>query len=219
MLWKLPQLFTPVTKRHVEQQVLHHTNLPKLFRIIQDVDQYSAFLPLCTYSKIIPNSQRILNNEDGRHYFEATLTVGVPPLLQETYDSAVYIDPQQYTIETHSIKSQKFDSLKSYWKLSSPLATTALDEVVATPSMAFGENAHPNLPNNIHPPLLHYPQTHEFPVPPSSSTAFSTDETTQVYFMVEMTVSDPLIVTTLDQLLVKVAKQQVAAFAQRCQSA
>jgi hypothetical protein len=31
-------------------------------------------------------------------------------------------------------------------------------------------------------------------------------------------VSDPLIVTTLDQLLVKVAKQQVDAFAQRCQT-
>ena len=36
--------------------------------------------------------------------------------------------------------------------------------------------------------------------------------------MVEMTVSDPVIATTLDQLLVQVAKQQVQAFAQRCQT-
>ena len=109
MLWKLPQLFTPITKRHIEQQVLYNTNIHKLFRIIQDVDQYSNFLPLCTYSKIIPSSQRILD-DDGRNYFEATLTVGVPPFLQETYDSAVYINQEEYTIETHSIKSQKFDS-------------------------------------------------------------------------------------------------------------
>lgn len=207
MIWKLPQLFTPTTKRHIEQQVLHNTNIHKLFRVIQDVDQYSTFLPLCTYSKIIPSSQRILN-EDGRHYFEATLTVGVPPFLQETYDSAVFIDHHNYTVETHSIKSQKFDSLKSFWKLSPsslPTTTTALDHVT------LGENTNPNLPNNIHPHSQHHPQ---IPQPPTA-----VESTTHVYFMVEMTVSDPFIVTTLDQLLVKVAKQQVEAFAQRCQTA
>ena len=204
MLWKIPQLFTPTTKRHIEQQVLHNTNIHKLFRIIQDVDQYSTFLPLCTYSKILPSSQRKLK-EDGRHYFEATLTVGVPPLLQETYDSAVYINHQQFTVETHSIKSQKFDSLKSYWKLTSP-STVSPDNVADT--LTSAENTTPNVPSNIHPQShLHHSQTQQLQPP-----------TTHVYFMVEMTVSDPLIISTLDQFLVKVAKQQVEAFAQRCQS-
>ena len=225
MLWKLPQLFTPITKRHIEQQVLYNTNIHKLFRIIQDVDQYSNFLPLCTYSKIIPSSQRILD-EDGRNYFEATLTVGVPPFLQETYDSAVYINQEEYTIETHSIKSQKFDSLKSYWKLSSASSpntatTLSLDDITTT---TLRENIHPNIPNNRYTQSIHPLLKKTLPLSPSPSSASTTTTTidstttTHVYFMVEMTVSDPLIATTLDQLLVKVAQQQVEAFAQRCQT-
>ena len=213
MLWKLPQLFSPVTKRHMEQQILYNTNIQKLFRIIQDVNQYSAFLPLCSYSKIIPASQRILP-DDGRQYLEATLTVGLPPFLQETYDSAVYINHDQYTIETHSIKSQKFDSLKSYWKLS---------------SSSLGENVvPPNFPNaDGHSPWTHHSQPLPLSTRSSSSSSSSSSPpaaaaaaqtTTHVYFMVEMTVSDPVIATTLDQLLVQVAKQQVQAFAQRCQT-
>jgi ribosome-associated toxin RatA of RatAB toxin-antitoxin module len=129
--------------------------------------------------------------------------VGVPPFLQETYDSAVYIDHQQYTIETHSIKSQKFDSLKSYWKLSVPSITTSHDNFPTTARL--GEHMSPN---------VQHPQSSTS----AAAAANAMESTTNVYFMVEMTVSDPLIVTTLDQLLVKVAKQQVDAFAQRCQS-
>lgn len=192
----------------MEQQILYNTNIQKLFRIIQDVNQYSAFLPLCSYSKIIPASQRILP-DDGRQYLEATLTVGLPPFLQETYDSAVYINHDQYTIETHSIKSQKFDSLKSYWKLS---------------SSSLGENVvPPNFPNaDGHSPWTDHSQTLPLSALSSSSSsspaAAAAQTTTHVYFMVEMTVSDPVIATTLDQLLVQVAKQQVQAFAQRCQT-
>ena len=140
--------------------------------------------------------------------------MGLPPFLQETYDSAVYINHDQYTIETHSIKSQKFDSLKSYWKLS---------------SSSLGENVvPPNFPNaDGHSPLTDHSQTLPLSAPSSSSSsssppaaaaAASAQTTTHVYFMVEMTVSDPVIATTLDQLLVQVAKQQVQAFAQRCQT-
>jgi ribosome-associated toxin RatA of RatAB toxin-antitoxin module len=209
MLWKLPQLFTPTTKRHIEQQVLYNTNIHKLFRIIQDVDQYSNFLPLCSYSKIIPSSKRVLLEGDGRHYFEATLTVGLPPFLQETYDSAVCIDHNQYTVETQSIKSQKFDSLKSFWKLSSPSLSPTTTHVE--------ENTNPNIPNDLHHQSLYHLQNQQHP--PSSGTAAELESTTtNVYFMVEMTVSDPMIATTLDQMLVKVAKQQVEAFAKRCQA-
>jgi ribosome-associated toxin RatA of RatAB toxin-antitoxin module len=213
-MWKLPQLFAPITRRHIEQQVLYNTNIHKLFRIIQDVDQYSNFLPLCSYSKIIPSSKR--NGNDGRHYFEATLTVGVPPFLQETYDSAVYINHDQYTVETQSIKSQKFDSLKSFWKLSSPASTPT---TTSSTTQFLKENIPPNIPNDMHLQSIYHPQKQQHPLSTTTTTTeLESTNITNVYFMVEMTVSDPMIATTLDQLLVKVAKQQVEAFAQRCQT-
>jgi ribosome-associated toxin RatA of RatAB toxin-antitoxin module len=95
--------------------------------------------------------------------------VGIPPVLQETYVSAVYVHPQFFTVETKSLNSQKFDSLHSFWQLS-----------------------------NVTPDGDHDPRT-------------------GVHFTVEMTVSDPLSASTLDQVLETVAKKQVQAFAQRCQ--
>jgi coenzyme Q-binding protein COQ10 len=81
-----------------------------LFRIIQDVDQYLNFLPLCSYSKIIRRSP------DGRS-FDGKLVVGSPPLFSEEYISRVTVIPEQLTIEAKSIESQRFDSLRSRWKL------------------------------------------------------------------------------------------------------
>jgi len=84
-----------------------------LFRIIQDVDSYSQFLPLCSHSKVL----RVYDN--GR-MFDATLTVGMPSwgkALQEDYTSRVQVRPEVMTIETTSIESKLFDSLKSTWKL------------------------------------------------------------------------------------------------------
>lgn len=109
--------FRPVTKRFVERRVLE-THPMHLFRIIQDVDAYAEFLPLCSHSKIL----KVYN---GGRTFEATLSVGLPwgPGLQETYVSQVQVQPEIMTIETTSIESQFFDSLKSTWKLRE---TTAL---------------------------------------------------------------------------------------------
>ena len=42
------------------------------------------------------------------------------------------------------------------------------------------------------------------------------DETVDVHFWMEMTVSDPIIVVALDQVLKEVAGRQVAAFEERC---
>jgi ribosome-associated toxin RatA of RatAB toxin-antitoxin module len=131
---------------------------------VMNIDAHS-FLPLCSYSQVIKPSAKTL--PDGRRYFEATLTVGIPPVLQETYVSAVYIHPKIFSVETKSLNSQKFDSLQSFWQLK-------------------------HIPGN------HTPET-------------------EVHFTVEMTVSDPLIAGTLDRVLESVAKQQVQAFAQRCQ--
>ena len=103
--------FSPVTKRFMERRVLQ-THPMHLFRIIQDVDAYSQFLPLCSHSKI-------LNISNGGRTFEATLSVGLPwgPDLKETYISLVQVKAEIMTIETTSIQSQLFDSLKSKWKL------------------------------------------------------------------------------------------------------
>ena len=139
------------------------------------MNDWYSFLPLCLYSQIIKSTAKTL--PDGRHYFEATLTVGLPPILRETYVSAVYVHPQLFTVETVSLHSQKFDSLKSFWQLS------------PVPSTGNPVGHHPDLT---------VPQT-------------------GVHFTVEMTVSDPLIAGTLDQVLESVANQQVQAFAQRCQ--
>ena len=93
-----------------------------LFRIIQDVDAYSEFLPLCSQSEIL----KVYN---GGRTFEATLSVGLPwgPGLQETYLSQVQVQPETMTIKTTSIQSQLFDSLKSTWKLGEAAARRKVD--------------------------------------------------------------------------------------------
>lgn len=106
------RLSTPVTKRFVERRILE-TDARHLFRIIQDVDAYCEFLPLCSQSKV----KRVWEN--GR-VFDATLTVGLPwggDGVQEQYTSRVHVRPEQLIIETKSIESRLFDSLQSRWKL------------------------------------------------------------------------------------------------------
>jgi coenzyme Q-binding protein COQ10 len=155
-------LLSPVTKRHVERRVLQNTHPLHLFRIIQDVDQYKNFLPLCSYSKIIRRSP------DGRS-FDGQLIVG-NVMFSEEYTSRVTVIPEQMTIQTESIVSQRFDTIKSRWTLGE-VEGDFTDGVVCC----------------------------------------------DVDFEVEMTVSDPIIVAVLDQVLQEVAGRQVDAFEKRCQ--
>lgn len=148
-------LLPSVTRSHSEQRLLK-TNPHHLFRIINDVDRYSEFLPLCSQSKVLSRS---------RNSYRATLTVGFPPLFQETYTSHVVTDPERLIITAKSIESKLFDSLSSQWKLQ---PTTASDEECL------------------------------------------------VDFHVSLSVRDPLIVGTLDQILKQVASRQVEAFEKRC---
>lgn len=152
---------TAVTKRHVEQNIIK-THPLHLFRIIQDVDRYQDFLPLCRYSKIIRRSA------DGRS-FDGKLIVGSPPLFSEEYTSRVTVVPETLTIQAESIESKNFDSLRSRW---------TLGEVDGSDHDMF---------------------------------------CCSIDFEVEMTVSDPMIVAVLDQVLQEVAGRQVDAFDKRCQ--
>jgi coenzyme Q-binding protein COQ10 len=155
----IKSFFSAVTKKHVERRIVK-TNANHLFRIIQDVDRYKEFLPLCTESKVLRRS-------DCGAFFDATLTVGLPPLFVESYVSRVQVKPESLIVSTQSIKSKLFESLSSQWKL---------------------EN------------ISNYDE-----------------ELTNVDFEVEMTVSDPIIVSIIDRVLQEVAGRQVDAFEQRCQ--
>jgi ribosome-associated toxin RatA of RatAB toxin-antitoxin module len=173
----LKGFLTPVTKRHVERKILS-THPMHLYRIIQDVDSYSKFLPMCSHSKVLSNTHSNKNtntqSKDGRSSsFQATLTVGMPPLFQETYVSDVFLNPTELTVETKSIQSKLFDSLRSKWKLSH------IDGKDITDTSGDGYRC-------------------------------------QVNFEVEMTVSDPFIIATLDEVLKQVAGRQVEAFEKRC---
>jgi ribosome-associated toxin RatA of RatAB toxin-antitoxin module len=139
-----------------------------------------SFLPLCSHSKILGYSAsnkptRQSDNGaikgDGTLRFDAVLTVGLPPFFEETYVSAVTVKPNQLTVETRSISSKLFDSLRSRWQLS-------------------------------------YVQ--------DNANKISNLSQCKVHFEVEMTVSDPLVVGTLDTVLEQVAGRQVQAFADRC---
>jgi coenzyme Q-binding protein COQ10 len=152
-----------VTRSHLEKRVLN-TNPRHLFRIINDVDQYSKFLPLCSRSHVIARL------ED--HVYRATLTVGMPPLFQETYTSHVVADPERLIISAKSVESKLFDSLSSQWRLT--------------------------------------------PIHNETDRESRPAEQCLVDFYVSLTVRDPLIVGTLDQILKQVASRQVEAFEKRC---
>ena len=136
------------------------------------------FLPLCSHSKILKRAAPSID-ENTTHRFQATLTVGLPPFFQETYVSDVTVIPSKLTVETVSIESKLFDSLKSRWMLS-PVVAEGEDE-------NSGGISRNSISSRCH-----------------------------IDFAVEMTVSDPIVKNTLDQVLQQVAGRQVEAFAERC---
>ena len=175
---------------YVEKRVLR-TSPMHLLNIISDVDSYSQFLPQCTHSQILRRS-------NCGTMFDATLTVGLPPLLSEEYVSRVKVDTEAMTVEARSIRSSLFDSLKSRWKLrpvpasreqrkESRRGVNSLSD--ATSSSLNGGNDESNK---------------------------TEQEYCDVEFEVEIKASNPLIVGTLDKVLEEVAGKQVAAFEKRC---
>mmetsp|Transcript_2308 Transcript_2308/g.4773 ORF Transcript_2308/g.4773 Transcript_2308/m.4773 type:complete len:212 (-) Transcript_2308:537-1172(-) len=192
----VPAAASASTKKHVERRIVR-TRPSHLHRIISDVESYSKFLPLCTNSKVIRRS-------DCGTMFDATLTVGLPPLLTEEYVSRVKLDAEAMTVEARSIKSTTFDSLRSRWKLRSvqPPRREGRIHSKATDCHKAGDGSGGSAQNN----------SKEIPTNASDDA----DEWCDVEFEVEIKVSDPVIVGALDRILEEVAGKQVSAFERRC---
>ena len=116
------------------------------------------------------------------------------------WHSTVYIQfdvKQELTIHAESIESTKFDSLKSCWKLKEIKVVDDDDSSTDTASTTtVGKDF----------------QQPDRGLNKQNQQIIRCD----VNFQVELTVSDPIIVSVLDQVLSEVAGRQVSAFDQRC---
>jgi ribosome-associated toxin RatA of RatAB toxin-antitoxin module len=210
----LLKAFLPlVTKRHVERRIVPGISAQRLFEVVLDVNAYRTFLPYCRHSQI---DQRLASDA-----FRATLTVGIPPVLVETYASHVVFHRRPsrtqgdknaapttastddnddrypvFTVTTRSVESHYIESLWSRWKL---------QDVQPTTNTANGQT------NDV----ATAPTTSAASTGGSISPSDPSYEACRVEFEVEMQVRDPIIAAALDQLLPKVAVQQVDAFLQR----
>ena len=187
---------TTTQSHEVRSRHLQGVHPLHLFRIVQDVDRYQEFLPLCSSSRVF--RETIV---DGGRSFEAELVVGFGfgSLFQTQYTSMVTVDPRLLTIETRSGTSvsansnsnssndrSMFDSLTGSWKL--------------RPVVESDGNGDASLATS------------------SSSDIGTRVIGTSVDFRVEMTVSDPVVKAVLDQVLYNVAETQVEAFHERCRA-
>ena len=203
----------PVTVRHTVRKVIP-TQPQHLFNIITNVDAYSQFLPYCKHSEILRTSS-------CKSMFDASLRIGIGSArsndtlsypwdnAEEEYISRVKmtVDDENtnkvWRVEAKSIKSKLFDGLNSSWVLkeslppSSPLSTS-ITTSSHIPDLRFGDELNSESTNS------------------SKDIHASSSIWTNVVFDLEVVVSDPVIVMTLEQLLEKVAKQQVLAFEKRC---
>jgi ribosome-associated toxin RatA of RatAB toxin-antitoxin module len=215
----IKSLLPLVTKRHVERRFLPEIAAERLLKVVVDVNAYQDFLPYCRHSRV---TKRFPNSDS----FQATLTVGIPPVLLETYVSHVVVTEEEsphgttpesgaaavatakaFTVTTRSIQSQYLESLWSQWKLRDATKRT---EAYTSPYDSKSRD-----PLSSSPPSI----SSKFPLP--QNVGDKKLETIQhsgchVEFEVQMSVRDPIIAAALDQLLPKVAVQQVDAFVARC---
>ena len=171
-----------------------------LYGIINDVDSYRDFLPLCSES-------RVLRTSDCGTMYDAVLAVGLPGLsqaagtvLEERYVSRVRATgpPSDigrrrptWTVEAKSVRSNLFDSLRSRWELSlvEDIYRGRINVVSHGATKSDGGGRDRTVDSRV---------------------------SCRVNFEVEIGVTSPLISFTLDQVLREVARRQVEAFESRC---
>jgi ribosome-associated toxin RatA of RatAB toxin-antitoxin module len=153
---------------------------------------YPIICNVSEYSEFLPycSKSQILRFSSCQTMFDAVLTVGYPPFFTETYVSRVTMKQSAipWTVETKSIQSNIISSISSTWKL--------------YPALSSSFN---RVDDNIS-------------VPSHKGEKEQHLKSCYVELSVEMQVSDPFIISVLDQVLAKVATSQVEAFEKRAYS-
>jgi ribosome-associated toxin RatA of RatAB toxin-antitoxin module len=157
---------------------------------------YKIICNVSEYSDFLPycSKSQILRHSSCRTMFDAVLTVGYPPFFTETYVSRVTMKQSSvpWTVQTKSLQSTIINSISSTWKVyPAPLLSNRNDG------------------NNVALPLS---------TPRQGGEIVQQEQCCYVELLVEMQVSDPLIISVLDQVLVQVASTQVEAFEKRAYS-
>jgi hypothetical protein len=126
--------------------------------------------------------------------FDAVLTVGYPPFFTETYVSRVTMKQSTvpWTVQTKSIQSNIISSISSTWKVYPAPPLSSCSDINRVDDPLYGPNRKEETEQHRN--------------------------TCYVELSVEMQVSDPFIISVLDQVLVKVATSQVEAFEKRAYS-
>jgi coenzyme Q-binding protein COQ10 len=76
---------------------------------VAEVEQYKNFIPYCTSS--------VVTSRTSAKRFTANLTIGIPPLLEESYESDVTLtSPTQ--VKSVSAHGNLFNYMESIWKFS-----------------------------------------------------------------------------------------------------
>ncbi len=176
------------TQSHtIQNRLLKSIHPLHLFRIVQDVDKYQDFLPSCGHSEVFANTI-----SKGGRSFEADLAVGLGPFFQTKYRSRVSVDPQNLIISTESGRSVPKNGMGATTSSSS---SGSMFEALKSRWELF--------------PVIEPNQDDDSDKEPTLIG-------TSVDFWVEMTVSDPMVETVLNNVLRQMAETQVQAFEERC---
>lgn len=107
--FRFPTRVDPTTvyrKRFREERLLGWSN-EQLFDLVSNVNEYQYFLPACIRSTI--------TKKISDHEIIAELEIGVPPLIQETYESHIKLNPP-HLLTASSREGRLFHHLDTTWK-------------------------------------------------------------------------------------------------------
>ena len=204
------------TKYHeIRARKLANIHPLQLFRIVQDVDHYAQFLPLCYHSKVDPSS--IAHNGQT---FHAELVIGFGS-LSSNYGPFTM---QQSTVPSSSSSSSSLFTTRYISRVTVDpneltISTISDGSIIRNDDDIDNDDEHNT--TNMFESLSSYwklrPYYNSATAANNSDNISSPIAGTEVDFKVEMGgVSDPIVAAVLNQMLYTVAETQVNAFQQRC---
>ena len=208
------------TKYHeIRARKLANIHPLQLFRIVQDVDHYAQFLPLCYHSKVDPSS--ITHNGQT---FHAELVIGFGS-LSSNYGPFTM---QQSTVPSSSSSSSSLFTTRYISRVTvnpNELTISTISDGSIRRNDNDIDNDDEHNTTNMFESLSSYWKLRPYYNTSTTTTiaANNSDNNsshiagTEVDFKVEMGgVSDPIVAAVLNQMLYTVAETQVKAFQQRC---